>query len=574
MPRDTAATDALCVSIGQYSAAGAKPVNQDFHGAIIPEGKALALKGITLAVADGISTSAVSGEAAETAVKSLLTDYYATPEAWTVRTAATRVIKATNGWLHGQNTSVGDVNAGRVTTLSALILKGREAHLAHVGDSRIYRLSGTTLEPLTEDHRVVLSASENYLGRALGAEAQVDIDYRKLWLKPGDVFFLTTDGIHDHVDAATLREAARQPDLDAAARDVAEAALTRGSQDNLTIQIVRVDALPAGAQLTSLELADLPVPPLPKAGDTLDGLRIIRQVHGNARSHVFLAADASGAQVALKIPASEMAGDPAALRRFMAEEWVTRRVSSPHVVAPAVLPMPRSGLYVATAWVEGTSLRQWMTDTPQPPLEDVRRIVEQIAAGLRALHRRDMIHQDLRPENVMIDADGTVTLIDLGSASVAGVEESAPGTLGELPGTFQYTAPEYLSGDTVSWRSDQFALAVIAYEILTGRLPYGAQVARIRSRRDQARLVYRPARDDASGVPVWMDAALRRALSPDPLRRYDALSEFVTGLRRPGSKWKAGRHVPLADRNPVRFWQTVSALLALICVILAVQLAG
>ena len=149
-----------------------------------------------------------------------------------------------------------------------------------------------------------------------------------------------------------------------------------------------------------------------------------------------------------------------------------------------------------------------------------------------------------------------------------------PGTLGALPGTYQYTAPEYFSGDAVSWRSDQYALGVIAYELLTGRLPYGKQVARVRTRRDQNRLSYRPARDDDSTVLAWRDMALRCATHPDPLHRYDALSEFVADLRRPGSTWRADHHVPLAERNPVRFWQAISALLAVLCMFLAVQLAG
>lgn len=147
MPKDTAPADRLRLSIGQASMAGRKPVNQDFHGAALPDGPARQLKGVALAVADGISTSPVSGEAAETAVKSLLTDYYTTPDSWTVQTAATRVIAATNAWLHGQNTSVADMNAGRVCTLSALILKGREGHVLHLGDSRVQRLNGTALEP-------------------------------------------------------------------------------------------------------------------------------------------------------------------------------------------------------------------------------------------------------------------------------------------------------------------------------------------------------------------------------------------------------------------------------------------
>ena len=572
MPKDTAMHDTLRVSLGQYSSAGLKAENQDFFGALIPEGSALSMKGISVAVADGISSSPVSAEAAEMAVKALMTDYYSTPDAWTVQTAATRVIAATNAWLHGQNTAA-DVNAGRVCTLSALILKGRTGHVLHVGDSRVSRLSGGSLEPLTEDHRTVLSTEESYLGRALGAERRVEVDYRRFDLMPGDTFLLTTDGVHEHISASTVTAALAAPDLDTAARRIAEAALDAGSTDNLTVQIVRIDSLPDRDGGLEVETVRLPVPSLPKAGDMIDGFRIERQVHATDRSHVFLATAPDGAKVALKIPSTEMAENAAYLRRFVMEEWIARRLTSAHVLSTAEAPARRTALYVVTEFVEGRTLRQWMTDHPRPELDKVRDIVGQIATGLRAFHRREMIHQDIRPENIMIDASGTVKIIDLGSTSVAGVEEAFPGTLGELPGTYQYTAPEYLSGEPVSWRSDQFALGVIAYEMLTGRLPYGAKAGRVRSHRDQMRLTYRAARDDETGVPAWMDAALSRAVHPDPHRRYDALTEFVADMKRPGSTWNATRHVPLAQRDPVRFWKAISAILAVLCLILAVQLA-
>ncbi len=575
MPKDmTSSQDTLRVSIGQYSSAGRKGVNQDFHGAMVPSGRALKTKGIVLAVADGISSSPVSREAAETAVRYLLTDYYATADSWSVRTAGTRVLEAANAWLHGQNVAVGDINSGHICTLSALILKGGEGHVLHVGDSRVSRLSGGSLEPLTRDHRVVLAAGESHLERALGAHPTLEIDYRSVALSPGDIFVLTTDGVHEHLSARALREALGQPDLYTIARELAEAALEAGSEDNLTVQIVRIDALGASDAEQALNTASLPIPRLPNPGDEIDGFRIVRNIHVTARSHVFMAIDPAGRKVALKIPTRESAEDESYRRRFALEEWIARRVTSPHIVAAAPVPERRHALFVATEWVEGTTLRQWMTDNPRPTQDEVRAIVGQLATGLTALHRRDMMHQDLRPENVMIDTEGTVKIIDLGSTSVAGVEDAAAGVLGELPGTYQYTAPEYLSGDTVSWRSDQYALGVIAYEMLTGRLPYGAQVARVRSRADQRRLTYRTARDDASGVPEWIDEALARAVHPDPLRRYDALSEFVADLKRPSAGWTAARQKPLAQRDPVRFWQGVAAVLAVLCLILAAKLNG
>ncbi len=571
MPKDAKAPEGLKVTLGQYSTAGRKAENQDFHGAIIPDGRALTLKGITLALADGISSSAVSAEASETAVKSLLTDYYATPDAWTVKTAAARVISATNAWLSGRNTGIGNIDAGRVCTLSAMILKGRDAHLFHVGDSRIQRLVGKSLEPLTVDHRVTLSQGESYLGRAMGVEGSVEIDYRKLPLAVGDIYMLSTDGLHEFIDGKDLTETlARAGDLDVAARQIVERALEKGSDDNLTVQLVRIDGLPDGT--FDIEAAHLPVPKLPRDGEEIDGFRILRPIHVSARSHVFLAVDPKGNRVALKIPATDTAADQDYLRRFMLEDWIARRISSPYVLRAAKMPETQSALYAATEFFEAQALRQWMVDHPKPDLETVRKIADQIAMGLRAIHRREMVHQDIRPENIMIDAEGTVKIIDLGSVSVAGVEEIAPGTLGEMPGTYQYTAPEYFTGDALSWRSDQFALAIIVYEMLTGRLPYGTQVARIQSRRDQARLQYASARDDETGLPAWVDMALKRATHPDPLLRYHALSEFIADLKRPGSDWKAQTHVPLAARNPLRFWQGLSAILMLFCVILTVRL--
>jgi serine/threonine protein kinase len=249
-------------------------------------------------------------------------------------------------------------------------------------------------------------------------------------------------------------------------------------------------------------------------------------------------------------------------------------VTWPHVISAAKPCAKRSALYVVTEWVEGKTLSQWMIDTPNPGLDKIRELAGQIITGLRALHRRDMLHQDLRPENLMIYTQGTVKIIDLGSTTVADVEEAAPGTLDLLPGTYQYTAPEYLSGDSVGWRSDPYTLGVIVYEMLTGGLPYGAQVARILTRRDQQGLRYDTAHGNDTGVPDWMDAALRRAVHPDAVRRYDALSVFLADLKRPSAGWIYKRHVPLAERNPVAFWQGVSAILTVLCLILAAQLSG
>lgn len=565
----------LQLSIGQFSSAGVKAENQDVLGATVPRGMALTLKGAAFAIADGISSSRVSREAAEVAVQGVMRDYYCTSDAWSVKTAATRVISASNAWLHAQNrrAHLEEIDHGRVCTLSALILKNHTAHLFHIGDSRIARLSSKSLEPLTEAHRVVISREQSYLGRAMGAEARVEIDYRDLPMAVGDVFVMTTDGVHEYLaDKDIALILLDQRELDLAARRIGEAALSAGSDDNLTVQIIRVDGLP-DQEVGVLEGADqLPIPPLPKDGDVIDGFRILRPIHSNARSHIYLAVSPGGDQVALKIPSMDLREDPQYLRRFVMEEWIARRIDSPHVLRAAPAPETRSALYVVTEYVEGQTLRQWMTDHPEPDLERVRDILEQVVRGLRAFHRREMLHQDLRPENIMIDTAGTVRIIDFGSTYVSGVQEAMLDPDTAILGTMQYTAPEYFAGEPVNWRADLFSLGVIGYEMLTGRLPYGRDVSKVRARRDQMRLKYASARGGERPVPYWIDAALRRAVHPDPMRRYPVLSEFIADLRRPGDAARAERHVPLAERDPVRFWKTLSGLLAILSLALGLQL--
>ncbi len=563
------------VSVAQCSIAGHTHENRDVAGICLPHGSPRALRGATLAIADGVSTGPFGKIAAESTVNALLHDYYATPDTWSTGKAIARVVAATNSWLYMQGLNrapSSDPDLTYLCTLSVLVLKGHDAHVFNIGDSRVYRLTGNTLEQLTDDHRVRGLSGGFCLSRAMGLAMQVEIDYWRFPVAVGDVFMLTTDGVHDVLDTDALRNACRQSDLAAAAVAIVDEATGAGADDDLTVQLARIDSLPAYDDSACRdESASLPIPPLLDAGARIDGFLVHRTLYAGTRSHVYLATDAHGSSVALKCPAPDLVEQADALERFTFEEWLLRRIESPHVISAAARDTPRTALYVATEHIAGTTLRQWLHDRDCAGLDAMRDIAEQLVRGLRALHRHEIIHQDLRPENVLIDLNGTVKIIDLGSATAAGIEEASPVTPDTPGGTWQYSAPEVLIGDVVSWRTDQFALGVVLYEILTGRLPYGAQCGRVRTRRDQRRLTYRSARSDDNGIPDWIDSALRRATHPDPLRRYDALSEFERDLRR--AAVRSRQHVPLAERHPVRFWQFVSLTLGAISVLLALRLA-
>ena len=569
----------LRISVGQHTDKGRKEVNQDFHGVFTPQEPLLSSKGIAIALSDGISSSAVSHIASETTVGSFLEDYFCTSEAWSVKKSAQAVLAATNSWLFTQTQHSQyryDKDKGYVCTLSAMVFKSTTAHLFHLGDARIYRLRGQALEQLTNDHRMWVSEDKSYLSRAMGIKPQLEIDYLAVSLERGDIFVLMTDGVYEYARSPFIVSAvhANASQLDLAAQAIVAEAFERGSDDNLTVQVIRVDELPnQNADEMLGQLTSLPFPPLLEARMVFDGYTIAREVHASSRSHVYLAVDnETNEQVIIKTPSIDLRADPAYLDRFLMEEWIAKRINSAHVLKPSLQTRKRNFLYVVTEFIQGQTLKQWMLDNPRPDLETVRGIVEQIAKGLRAFHRAEMLHQDLRPDNVMIDSAGIIKIIDFGSTKVAGISEiESPIEQQPLQGTAQYSAPEYFVGESGSVRSDIFALGVIAYQMLTGLLPYGAEVAKAKSKAEQRNLMYRSARETRRELPVWVDEALCKAVQPMPDKRYGELSEFLFDLRQPNQVFLNKARQPLLERNPVAFWQGVSFVLFVILVVVLLR---
>lgn len=566
----------LKISVGQHSDKGRKETNQDFHGVYIPNEPLLSSKGIAIALADGISSSDVSQIASKAAVTGFLEDYYCTSEAWSVKKSAQRVMLATNSWLHSQTRQSQycyDKDRGYVCTFSAMVIKSTTAHIFHVGDTRIYHLHDKDLEQLTDDHRLWISQDKSYLSRALGINPNLEIDYRSLQVKEGDIFIFATDGIYEYTNSHSIVNAVKEygRNLDKAAKVILDEAYEQGSTDNLTIQIIRIEHLPSqNADEIYQQLTEQPFPPTLEARMIFDGYEITREVHASSRSHVYLAVDIeTNTQVIIKAPSIDLRGDPAYLERFLMEEWVARRLNSAHVLKPCLQTRKRNYLYIVTEFIDGQTLAQWMIDNPNPDVETVRGIIEQIAKGLRAFHRLEMLHQDLRPNNIMIDRAGTVKIIDFGSTRVTGIIEiTTPIERHDILGTAPFTAPEYFLGEGGSTRSDMFSLGVIAYQMLSGRLPYGTQVAKSKTKAAQRKLTYNTVLDDDREIPVWIDEAIRKAVHPNPYMRYEELSEFIFDLRHPNKEFLNKTRPPLMERNPVLFWKSISFILTVIIIVL------
>ncbi len=566
----------LKVSISQHTDKGRKELNQDFHDVRIPKEPQFSNKGIAIAIADGISSSDVSQIASKVCVTSFLIDYFSTPESWSVKKSAQRVLASINSWLYSQSKQGlhhYDKNRGYVSTFSGMIIRSQTAHIFYAGDTRIYRLLANKLEQLSEDHRLWVSNEKSYLSRALGMDSQVSVEYESFQIEEGDIFILMTDGVYECVSSDfiiyTLQK--NEKNFGSVAKIISDKAYEQGSKDNLTIQLVRINSLAdKNVAETHQELRDKPFPPILEARSSFDGYTIVRILSSSSRSHVYLAQDdETKTSVVLKAPSIDLREDRAYLERFMMEEWIAIRLNSPYLVKSYMHTRKRNYLYTIFEFIEGQTLTQWMIDNPKPILEAVRDIAAQIAKGLLALHRQEMIHQDLRPENIIIDTTGTVKIIDFGSTRVEGIMDiNTYHEQDNLLGTALYSAPEYFLGKVGTPRSDLFSLGLIVYQMISGKFPYGVQVARCTTKASQKKLKYLSLDSEENSIPIWIDETLKKALQVDPYERYEELSEFIYDLRHPNTKFVNRTRPPLVERHPVILWKGISFVLFMIILIL------
>ena len=563
-------TSKLSVTIGQYSDKGAKAKNEDFYAALVPENDSLDTKGICCAIADGMGSCELAAEASEQCVKSFFNDYYSTPETWSVKHSGGKVLTAINSWLLSQ--SKNDLAHSMVTTFSALVLKSTTAHIFHVGDSRIYRLRGNDLECLTNDHRIHVSNKDSYLSRAMGIDNLLDIDYRSVSIQTGDVFLMSTDGVHDYLSSKQLKMLLQleNADYDAIARRIVEQSISSDSHDNVTAQIIRVDAIPSqDANEIFSRLTRLPFPPYLGPGMTMDGYEIHQEIHASVTSQLYRVIDrVSGKELVMKTPSVNFEDDPAYIERFYMEEWVGKRINSPLVVKIFNADRKRSFLYYVMEKVEGITLREWMANNPNPDLDEVIELAEKIIAGVRVFHRLEMLHRDLKPENIIITPNQGIRIIDFGSVKIAGIQEIAtPVDRVNLLGTRNYTAAEYLLGIAGDNRADLFSLGVMVYEMMTGHLPYGDQLKRDINWRTLNKIKYQSAIRYNPMIPLWMDGALEKALKLDVKSRYETFSEFLFDLKNPNPIFMK-RSLPLIEKDANTLWKLLALVLFLTNILL------
>ena len=558
----------LALRFGGVSLCGPKPRNQDAFAARQPQSPNLRRhKGVALALADGVSSSRSSQEASQMAVLEFLDEYFSTAQTLSVSAAVAQVLRALNNWFCGHNQQLSDADDNSlVTTFTAIVVKGQQAHVFHAGDSRAWLFRDGQLQQLTQDH-LRRHNGQWVLTRGLGIDRHLELAHQRVALQAGDLLMLSSDGLHGCLADATIGAVlGAQPDLEAAARALAEAAYAAGSQDNASCLLARVEQLPTETLADAQQrLSARKIPPVLRPGLKLDGYAVLEVLHSSTRSHLYRVRDPhTGQDLVLKAPSPRFADDLVYLAGFAREQWLGQQLLHPQILQTHPTPEHSQFLYGLCEYLPGQSLRQWIIDHPQPALSTVRKLLAQMIDGLRLLQRNGVVHRDIKSENLMIGADGKLTIVDFGTARVAGLDDLGSALDEDLPqGSVNYIAPEYLLEGLADSRSDLFSLACVVYEMLGGALPYDMDDSRYRQPSDYAAWRYRPLRRLRPDLPPWLDLTLRKATAPHPEYRHQAYSEFLQDMNRPSAEAeRLARKQPLIERNPLRFWQGLSALLA------------
>ena len=549
-------------SVGFASETGPRQRNEDFAGAVfgleLPEPR----RDVVAAIADGIGGTKGGRVAAETAVRGFLDGFCDLPETMEVRRAAARVLNALNGWIYSQGQRDAKL-AGMGCTFTALVLRGRVAHVLHVGDTRAYRLGGDRLTSLTIDHvREGGTGRSSILNRALGVETEVRLDYAAQPMARHDRFVLCSDGVHGILTAETIADILRERSAsEDTARALVAAALRSGSTDNCTALVLDVVEVPTAESADiGAAIMQLPLIPVPVAGETIDGFVLKVLVSDGRYARLFGAVDeVEGGEVVLKFPKPQVASMATYRAAFVREAWVGARVHSPWVGRTIELPPGRQTcLYTVMPLYPGELLATRLARSPSVGLEEGRNIAIKLARGAAALHRAGIIHRDIKPDNVILEGYESLKLIDLGVVRVPGLEDFPPE---DIPGTLGYMAPEMLAGEPGNEATDIYALGVTMFRAFTSEFPYGNPDATSPPRRNRptALSALRP------DLPAWLQAALGRAIAIDPTERFRDMLEFAVEMETGPARAPLAVRKPrtLYERSPLLFWQGLAALLAL-----------
>ena len=430
---------------------------------------------------------------------------------------------------------------GMSTTLAVSIFRHDEVAVAHVGDSRVYHLRGETLTRLTTDHSYVslevklglvsehqamTSRLRSVLTRSVGHDPICRVTYGSQSLSQGDLIIQCTDGLYASVIDDEIRDIVSHHAPAEACDRLIALAERRGADDNISVQIIAVK----GVEMVNYQRGTpiyYPVPDLAPAGNDIapgqvldDRYEVSETISRSGMASIFKATDrTSGQTVALKVPHMQFESDIGSYQRFEREEAIG--LSLDHSSVLKILPGPehKSRPYLVMEFLEGQTLAEVLGALRPLPEKDAVGIASRICEGLEYLHAHRVIHRDLKPQNIMLCADGSVRLMDFGIAKAERARRLTWVGFSPTLGTPDYMAPEQVKGRRGDERTDIYSLGAILYEMTTGSAPFEGESPYVIMNARLSGDPVAPRKLNAHLTPV-IEEIILHALAREPDQRY------------------------------------------------------
>ncbi len=536
-----------------------RPNNEDYVGFWEPsEEEQRRTIGSVAAIADGVGGQDHGEVASQTAVETALNLFRESKENVPPRSVLWDIVNAANLAVYDKGMDNRD-NGRMATTLIVSIFRNTEVSVGHVGDSRAYLVQGGKARQITADHTYaamqqklgLISSQEaarsemgSVLMRSVGREPMVQVDLYTVRVNQGDYIVQCTDGMHHYMTEEELFEIVTHNPPNEACKQLLALAERRGTVDNLTVQVVRIDRVEEMMVYRGLPIYREVAQPMTNevdVGQTLDDrFKITELVSRSGMASIFKAIDEkTGEAVAIKIPFMQFESDPAFFTRFQREESIGKRLRHPYVLR--IIPVEeKSRPYIVMEFLEGHTLRSLMQSMERMPVKDAVAIAGRICEALEYLHSQEVIHRDLKPENIMLCDDGSLRIMDFGIAKAAGLRRLTFAGFSTSMGTPDYMAPEQVKGKRGDARTDIYSLGAMVYEMTTGATPFeGNNPYAIMN----ARLIGDPVapRKHNPDLSPQVEEIILHAMERQPFDRYVSAAAMKTELEHP-------EHVQLTGR--------------------------
>jgi serine/threonine-protein kinase len=552
----------------QTSPGPVRPKNEDWVGFWEPDDPEEFLqRGAVAVLADGVGGHGDGDIASRLAVEVAIRRFLELPSELPARQSLAKVFTTANIAVFDRSTF--RHSAGRMaTTLTISLLRGDELTVAHVGDCRVYLVGGKNIEQVTTDHNLaasqiklgVISTAEGsssefrcMLTRSVGREITVQPDFFSRPIRGGSIIVQCTDGLYAHVNEEEIRDIVTKSAPAQACRQLVELAEQRGTDDNLSIQVIAVEEVPeivrfrgAARYKDSAGRSDSEI------GQVLDDrFELTDVISRSGMASIFKGIDrATGSVVAIKMPFMQFESDPAFFTRFQREEEIGKLLNHPYLLHIVPVDGARTRPYMVMEYLDGHTLRQYMRSKGRVPQDEALSIVARICEAIEHMHSKGVVHRDLKPENVMLCPDGSLRIMDFGIAKAAGMRRLTFAGFSPSMGTPDYMAPEQVKGKRGDERTDVYSLGAILYEMVTGAAPFEGENPLLIM---NARLVGDPIapRKRNAQITPQVEEIILHALEREPANRYSSVAALKAELDHPENVELTGRHTRL--RPPSRW---------------------